>query len=77
MALLKHGRALDNDAPILPTLEELLASNIGTRVSLPPDADLDALAPRLSALKSIEVEFPKYADGRGFSIARQLRKTFG
>ena len=77
MALLKHGRALDVDAPVLPSLEELLASNSGASVSLPPDADLDALAPRLSALKSIEVEFPKYADGRGFSIARQLRNTYG
>ena len=77
MALLKHGRALDIDAPEYPTLEELLASNSGDSVTLAPDADLDALAPRLSGLKKIEIEFPKYADGRGFSIARQLRKTHG
>jgi len=77
MALLKSGRALDIDAPNYPTLEELLASNSGESVTLPPDADLDALAPRLSSLTKIEVEFPKYADGRGFSIARQLRKTHG
>ena len=77
MALLRDGRALDIAAPDYPTLEELLASNSGSSVTLAPDADLDALAPRLSGIKKIEVEFPKYADGRGFSIARQLRKTHG
>lgn len=77
MALLKHGRAVDAPAADIPDLEELLASNSGTVVRLNNDVDLETLAPRLSGLKTIEVDFPGYADGRGFSIARQLRKRYG
>lgn len=75
MALIRDGHESQGEALDFPTLEELLSGNSGDSVTLAPDADLEALAPRLSGLKRIEIEFPKYADGRGFSIARQLRKT--
>ncbi len=55
-------------------MDEFLAGNEGDSVLLPPDADLNALAPRLSGLKFIDVEFPAFTDGRGFSIAKQLRR---
>lgn len=42
-------------------------------VELANDANLDALAPWLDRLGLIAVGFPSFADGRGFSIARQLR----
>lgn len=77
MALLKSGRLSKAELTEIPDLEALLASNSGTAVHLPNDADLEALAPRLSGLKTIEVDFPAYADGRGFSIARQLRNRYG
>ena len=42
-------------------------------LDLAPDTDLHPLRPRLSELRMIRVQFPAFADGRGFSIARQLR----
>ncbi len=42
-------------------------------VALPPDADPEALRARLDTLRLIVVEFPGFADGRGFTIARRLR----
>ena len=77
MTLLRHGfehKAMPIEAP---DLETLLESNAETSVKLAADVDLEVLKPRLSGLKTIEIEFPGYADGRGFSIARQLRKRYG
>ena len=42
-------------------------------LDLPPDADPGAIRHRLGALKMVRVDFPSFADGRGFTIARQLR----
>jgi len=58
-------------------LETFIAANEGDEVSLQNDVDLEKVAPQLPKLKTILVNFPSYADGRGFSIARQLRKTYG
>ena len=46
-------------------------------VVLEPTDDLRALAERLPGLKLIAVNFPKYSDGRGYSIARLLRERYG
>lgn len=78
MTLLRHGHAL-TQTPVelaveIPVLEVFLAGNEGTSVRLSPEVDLETLSPRLSGLTMIEVEFPSFADGRGFSIARQLRR---
>lgn len=49
----------------------------------PPDAVLEPtddpaiLAGRIAALRVIAVRFPKYSDGRGFSIGRLLRDRHG
>ena len=49
----------------------------------PPDAVLEptddpgALAGRLTALAVVAVNFPKYGDGRGYSIGRLLRERYG
>jgi uncharacterized protein (DUF934 family) len=46
-----------------------------------PDAekadDLAALAARIGTLSVIAVNFPKFGDGRGYSIARLLRERYG
>ncbi|NNE87912.1 MAG: DUF934 domain-containing protein [Silicimonas sp.] len=42
-------------------------------VDVPSGVDPDDLADRLDALKLIRVDFPSFADGRGFTIARRLR----
>lgn len=65
---------------ILP-LEVFLASVPGFleagAVMLPPDAAVERLAPRLEELELICVDFPKFRDGRGFTLARRLRQVFG
>ncbi|MEO0957057.1 MAG: DUF934 domain-containing protein [Pseudomonadota bacterium] len=68
------------DGPcILPfdRLEEALtlarARPGGIGLHLPNDADPRSLRPHLAALSMISVEFPSFADGRGFSIAKSLR----
>lgn len=46
-------------------------------VILSPDADLALLAPHLPALAVVAITFPKFRDGRGFTIARSLRQHYG
>lgn len=44
---------------------------------LEPADDPALLAGALAALRVIAVKFPKYGDGRGYSIARLLRERHG
>ncbi len=44
----------------------------GEAVHLPSDTDPVGLAPRLAGVALVRVDFPEFADGRGFTIARQL-----
>ena len=43
-------------------------------VDLQSDADPDTLAGQLDSIDMIRVDFPSFADGRGFTIARRLRQ---
>ncbi|WP_299843431.1 DUF934 domain-containing protein [uncultured Roseovarius sp.] len=42
-------------------------------IDLTSDSDPTELNDRLADLRMIRVDFPSFADGRGFTIARQLR----
>ena len=42
-------------------------------IDLPSSADPNELAGRLPEIDLIRVDFPSFADGRGFTIARRLR----
>ncbi|HUM07608.1 MAG TPA: DUF934 domain-containing protein [Acidocella sp.] len=42
-----------------------------------PDAKLEDIAAQLPELALIEIEFPKFRDGRGFTLARALRERYG
>ena len=42
-------------------------------IDLASDSDPAELSNRLTQLRMIRVDFPSFADGRGFTIARQLR----
>lgn len=42
-------------------------------VDLASDADTSVLADHLDRLQLIRVDFPSFADGRGFTLARELR----
>ena len=44
---------------------------------LEPTDDPRRIADRLPGLKLVAVNFPKYGDGRGYSIARLLRERYG
>lgn len=47
-------------------------------IELEPDADIDLLTGRLNEIGMIRVNFPGFADGRGFTLARLLRlRGFG
>jgi uncharacterized protein (DUF934 family) len=49
----------------------------GEVIRLEPTDDPAAVAARLSGAARVEVNFPKFGDGRGFSIARLLRDRYG
>ena len=65
---------VDNTAPEAVALADFLAApgNI-TSIVLEPNSRLEALEPYLGQLAMIAVRFPKYADGRGYSLAARLR----
>jgi uncharacterized protein (DUF934 family) len=46
-------------------------------VSIPAGFDVERLADDLPRFTVIAVEFPKFADGRGYSTARLLRERYG
>ena len=50
-----------------------IAGENGAGLDLPPDATFEQIAGRLPSLRHIRIDFPSFADGRGFTLARQLR----
>lgn len=52
----------------------LLARSGSLGVRLPSDTPPEDLAPLLSQLSLIAIEFPKFGDGRGYTTARILRE---
>lgn len=57
--------------------DELLARTGEIGVSLAPGFPLESLAGDIGRFSLIAVEFPKFADGRGYSIASLLRQRYG
>jgi uncharacterized protein (DUF934 family) len=49
----------------------------GEVVRLEPQDDPAAVVARLAGAAWVEINFPKFGDGRGFSIARLLRERYG
>jgi len=49
----------------------------GEVLRLEPGDDPAKVAERLGAVARVEVNFPKFTDGRGYSIARLLRERHG
>lgn len=58
-----------------PELLDTYGGRIGVR--LVPGDELDALLPHLDRIAIVAVEFPKFTDGRGYSLARLLRDRHG
>lgn len=65
----------DWDAGYTP-LQNFPSDEQGRSLSLdvPSDADPAELRTRLDGIRMIRVDFPAFNDGRGFTIARQLRR---
>ena len=57
------------------TLDAFLGQTNATAVRLESDEDARALLPHLDRLALIEVAFPAFRDGRGYSAARILRES--
>ena len=57
------------------TLDAFLDQSNATAVRLEPDDDARALIPFLARLTLVEIAFPKFRDGRGYSSARILREA--
>jgi uncharacterized protein (DUF934 family) len=45
----------------------------GDSVELASDTDIDTLADQLAGAEFVRVTFPAFSDGRGFTLARQMR----
>ena len=63
----------DGFAGAFATPETLAANAPARAVDLASDADPEALRGQLDALEMVRIDFPSFADGRGFTIARRLR----
>ena len=62
------------DSPIA-ALDDFLAGGNFAAVRLEPGEDVRVLEPHLDRLKLVEIAFPKFRDGRGYSSARILREA--
>ncbi len=67
-ALIKQRRVVTENAP---------SPEQGEVLRLEPTDDPGSVAARLSGVARVEVNFPKFGDGRGFSIGRLLRERYG
>ncbi len=57
------------------TAPDALPANGPLAIDVASDADLAPVIARLDDTSAIRVAFPSFADGRGFSIARELRRA--
>lgn len=57
------------------TLESFAGQSNATAVRIEPGEDARELLPNLGQLSLVEVNFPAYTDGRGYSAARILREA--
>ncbi len=70
MIVTDRGVAPD-DGALIPLAEA--GEGSGLRVLVSPDAEPEALTAASNRFALIAVDFPKFSDGRGFSLARRLR----
>jgi len=63
-----------HDEPAV-TLDSFLGQSNATSVRIESGEDARALLPHLNRLSLVEVSFPKFRDGRGYSSARILREA--
>ncbi len=67
-----------NDEPVdhgTVTVDSFLDQSNATAVRIEPGDDARALLPHLDRIALVEVNFPAFTDGRGYSAARILREA--
>lgn len=64
-------------AKLIDDADGILARNQQIGVRLSPADDPHELTPFLDRIALIEIDFPKYVDGRGYSQAQLLRRRLG
>ncbi len=71
-----NGFAADSWTDGFTPLQDLAANDAGpvVAVDLASDSDPALLQSRLADIDLIRVDFPSFADGRGFTIAKRLRQ---
>jgi uncharacterized protein (DUF934 family) len=79
----RHDRDADflrfrNDAPAdepAVSLDAFLGQTNAVSVRIEAGEDVTQLLPHLDRVRLVEVDFPRFRDGRGFSTARMLREA--
>ena len=75
--LIKNRQIAQENAPSPSEGREVPRQELGEVLRLEPQDDPAAIAERLGGASRVEVNFPKFSDGRGYSIARLLRERYG
>ena len=57
------------------SLDAFLEQSNAHSVRIEAGEDVEALLPQIDRVKLVEVDFPRFRDGRGFSTARLLREA--
>jgi len=73
-SLLRYRTDAAHEEPAV-TLESFLGQTNATAVRIEPGDDARVLVPHLDRIALIEVGFPKFRDGRGYSTGRILREA--
>ena len=69
------GFSADDWTADFVALADLVANDCGVKaLDLASDAEPNDIADRITCFDLIRVDFPSFADGRGFTIAAQLRR---
>lgn len=71
---LRYRQDSESTAPIV-SLESFIGASNATAVRIEPGEDARALLPHLDRVTLVEIAFPKFRDGRGYSSARILREA--
>jgi uncharacterized protein (DUF934 family) len=74
MAELRYRNDEPHDEPAV-TLDSFLGQSNATAVRIESGEDARVLLPYLDRLALVEVSFPKFRDGRGYSTGRILREA--
>jgi uncharacterized protein (DUF934 family) len=80
---LAQGEDLPPDGKVILTLAQWQAiraqvpNDIPLGLLIEPGQDIRTIAPDLARFALVAVAFPKFTDGRGYSLAHQLRSNFG